>query len=133
MTGRGIMLAAIGLFALSVEAGEAPDAKLKALLKERLTTLRDVEAHLERAYRDGQVPVDLYLHASAATLEAELDLAESKNERLTILEKAVELAKKSEAFAAAANKAGVAPPHELLKAKANRLAAEIAVEKEKRK
>jgi hypothetical protein len=133
MTARGILLAALGLFALSVEAGEQPDAKLRTLMKERLTTLREVETHLERAYREGQVPVDQFLHASAATLEAELELAESKDDRLSILQKGVELAKKSESFAAAAAKAGVAPPHELLKAKANRLAAEIAVEKEKRK
>ena len=126
----GMMLALAGL---STPMAHADDAKLKALLKERLEVLQQAEREVEQSFRAGQVPVDQMVQANQAVLKAQLDLTESKKERLVILEKAIVNARRTEDYATTATRAGVVPSRELLKAKAGRLAAEIALERAKLK
>src|SRR4051794_19336684 len=93
----------------------ADDDKLKALLRERLAALQQVQVEVEHIYRAGQASVDAVLQANAAALEAELDLCQSQKERLTVLEKAVEVARRAESYATTVAKAGQARPYEALK------------------
>src|SRR4051812_30126978 len=78
-----------------------------------------------------------FLQANAAVVDAELELCESQKERFVVLERAVEMAGKAEAYATRTAK--IDSPNRMirsvnvLKAKASRLTAEVAVEKARQK
>ena len=112
-------------------AAEAKDSKLQGLLKERLATLREIAAQTDQAYRAGQATMEQVVQANQSLLAAELDLCASAKERIAILQKGVELAKQQEEVAMQRSRAGVAPAYVPLKAKVNRLEAEIALERAK--
>src|SRR5262245_50040827 len=76
-----------------VGAEEPKESRLKELLKEKLSILKEVAAELEKAAASGQVSVEQTLQATEAVLRAELDLCESDKERIPILEKLVAAAK----------------------------------------
>jgi RNA polymerase sigma factor (sigma-70 family) len=108
------------------------NSKVEQLLKERLAALRDIAAETEHRFKKtGTVPFEDLIQAKLAVLKAELDLCQSAKERIAIHEKIVALARELEAVADARFKAGRVPPGDLLKAKVNRLEAEIDLEREK--
>jgi biotin carboxyl carrier protein len=109
------------------------DTKLKALLKERLATLRALTEATTKDYQAGRVSFDRVHQAMQALLHAELELCESDRERITVLEKMVNQAKTYEEHAVQRYKAGAVTQSDVLMARAGRLEAEIALERAKAK
>jgi hypothetical protein len=121
-------------FASEPRAGaEQPkESKVKALLKERLAVLRELAAIAAKAQQQRVVPFKEVHEANEAVLQVELELAETREERIPVLEKFVAEAKKHEEHVAPAAKLGLSALL-LLEAKAHRLKAEIALERERQK
>jgi hypothetical protein len=111
--------------------GEASE-RLESLLKERRETLRQLVETLEGQWRagltDGQMPA---LHAKNELLDAELDLAKTREERITVREKMVANLKVIEKTAEIQQRMGTTTPDTLLRAKAARLKAEAQLLREK--
>lgn len=105
--------------------------KVRELQKERLALLRQVADWTTEAYKGGRFELLAVLEARREVIAAELELCETHKERLAILEKAAELAKDIEKNTEKLAEARNAARTELLKARANRLQAEIELEKEK--
>lgn len=118
-----------GRHALAIRAEPRKDS----LLKERRDTLRQLAQDVEQCYRAGRATLDSLIRASNLLLEAELDLAKTKAERIAIYEKLVANLRQLEKAAEARHQAG-APGggvSEVLSAKADRLKAEIQLAREK--
>lgn len=124
-------LSAITLKAAQTKEPAAEDAKIQALLEERLATLKQLAAVTEKAYRSGNATFAEVAQANALLLKAELELCKTDKERLAVHEKAVGLAKDSENVAAQLFQTGRATQASVLAAKANRLEAEIALQRAK--
>jgi outer membrane protein TolC len=129
------LLLALLLFSGGAEAPaqEKDDAKVKALLKERLATLRTLVEQTTKEYTEGRASFDRVHQATTALLHAELELGDSDKARIAVLEKLVAQAKKNEEVAATRYKSGVAPASDALLAAAGRLEAEIALERARAK
>jgi hypothetical protein len=112
---------------------EAKSAKHKELLKERLAVIREIAKLATDAYKAGTGSYDEVREASRMVLVAELEQCDSDKERIAVLEKFVVEAKKQEEHAGQLSKTGQAPTRMVLKAKADRLQAEIALEQAKAK
>lgn len=112
--------------------GQQPkNGKVQKLFKERLATLRQLAEQAIKDYEMAKVPFDRVHQVMRALLDAELELAKSDKDRLTVLEKIVALAKKYEEHAVHCYKLGTAPASEALLGKVGRLDAEIALERAK--
>jgi RNA polymerase sigma factor (sigma-70 family) len=108
----------------------APDAKLRAILEERLATLRAVAEHAEKLLQQSpNATFESLLQARLNVQRAEMDLCESDKERLAILEKHVTQCKEVEAISERLRKQGFLPPIDVLRAKAARLEADAALER----
>ena len=105
--------------------------KVRELQKERLALLRQVADWTTQAYKGGRFELLAVLEARREGIAAELELCETHKERLAVLEKAVELAKETEKSTEKLVEGRVAARTEQLKARANRLQAEIELEKAK--
>ncbi len=104
---------------------------LRKLLIERRDTLRTIEesrAALRKVGRGNYVEL---FRAVMARLEAELDLADSKAERIATLEKKLEETKKLERMVQKRLKKGAANELEVLRIRVERVEAEIALERTK--
>ena len=120
-------------FATEPRAGaEQPkESKVKALLKERLAVLRELAAIAAKGQQQRVVAFKEVHEANEAVFQVELELAESGEQRIAILEKFVAEAKLHEKHVAPAADQGQSAL--LLEAKAHRLKAEIALERERQK
>jgi hypothetical protein len=105
------------------------DSKVRALQKERLAAFKEIVAEIESL--GARVPLDDLLHAKRQVLHAEFELCESDKERVEVLAKLVAVAKELEAVVAQRFKDMRVVRRDLLKAKADRLEAEIALERAK--
>lgn len=141
LTGLALLLAGglVGRFAFSVAAGAsettpapgATNAKVKALLVERLATAREIAAQIATAYKGGQLSSAAVREANLMVLNAELDLCESDKERVAVHEKIVAEHRQHEEML---GQTGLAISRStLLKAKVSRLEAEIALERARTK
>jgi RNA polymerase sigma factor (sigma-70 family) len=115
----------------AVEAARATGANVQSLLKERLATLKDLAKAVEADYRTGNATFEQVAHAQRSLFEAELELCESAKERLAIHERMLMLAKETEKVVDALFRTAKAKQSDVLRAKANRLEAEIALERAK--
>ncbi|MEQ8786387.1 MAG: TolC family protein [Pirellulaceae bacterium] len=97
-------------------------------LRETARKLVDLQA---QAYRSGEAGFEQLLHAQRQLLEVELELAKTNADRVEILSKQLELAKKAEELATARFKNGDAPSSEILQARIARLRIEVALLKER--
>jgi hypothetical protein len=113
--------------ALGQPGAQAPD--LNALQKERLTTVRDIAKLAAEAYKAGLGSYDEVREAAQMVLQAELEQCASDKERVAVLQKFVAQAKQLEDHAAQLSKTGQAPTRTALKAKAERLQAEISLQR----
>jgi RNA polymerase sigma factor (sigma-70 family) len=111
------------------KAGE--NAKIQALLKERLATLQDVARQLEMVFKEGRIGFEDVVRAKLEVNKAELDLCATDQERIKVLEDRVAFAKDIENVVEAIVQAGKIQSFESLKARAYRLEAEIALERAK--
>jgi hypothetical protein len=107
---------------------EGGTGQLQSLRKERRDTLRKLVDAAESKYNSGKATLECVLRASELLLEAELDLAATKTERIAVREKLVANLRQVEKAAQMRHHAGVAPIEESLQAKAARLKAEIQLQ-----
>jgi len=107
------------------------DGKIRALLQERLTLLRDIAAQTTEAHKEKVVSRDQLLLAMKEVHTAELDLCESDAERIRVHESIVALAREIEALASERHKAQQIASVDLMRARVHRLEAEIALERAK--
>jgi hypothetical protein len=91
----------------------------------RVETLQQASQLVHQMYDKGTATNDQVLRTDRQLLDAQLERASSDEDRIKILEKALELAKKQEASASQQEKLGVATPLAALEAKADRLRVEI--------
>ena len=104
---------------------------VKELLVQRLDTFRAIEEIFRHRQRVGNVGFDEVHRVVMARLGAELDLADSKQARIAILEKKVEIVKELEKGVSKRVERGKAAELDVLRARARRLKAEIALGREK--
>ena len=97
----------------------------KALLVQRVSALREIEDATRQRQSTGAGPIELH-EAVIARLGAELELAESKAERLALLEARVKEAQGIEAIILKKVSVGVAAQIDVLQARVRRLDLEIA-------
>jgi hypothetical protein len=107
--------------------------KVRTLLKERLAVLKEMAAQVHERFKAGASSSAEVMRANQEVYKAELELCETPKERVAVLEKNLDATKVLEDHVAQLVKAGAVPTAELLRAKANRLEAEIALEREKAK
>lgn len=114
-------------------ASDKGNTKVKALLKERLETLRTLAHQIGEAYKanDGAVSFKHVYDANLMVLNAELELCDSQTDRIAILEKIFSAAKDYEAHIREGVQSGGVASSALVKAKIARLDAEIALERAK--
>ena len=138
-----IVVASLLLFASGVwlssgdsrlaRADEAKDSKLKDLLKERLLILQEVASRRTKAHQDGQISLAQVYEANQAVRNAELDLCDTSQERVAVLEQMLAEAKGFEKNITLEMKSGGVSTNGALKAKLSRLDVEIALERAKGK
>jgi hypothetical protein len=102
---------------------------LKQLRAERLTVLREIVKQTTEAFKAGATDYQQVSAATQALHQAELEQCESDKDRVAVLEKIVAQAKAAEQIADQRSKTGTSQPWEALKARADRLQAEIDLEK----
>jgi hypothetical protein len=111
------------------QAADAKDAKLKALLRERLAVRQEVTSMTTKMFQSGAAPLEQVHAASQAAYSAELDLSETDKERIAVGERMLAEARKYENDVSRMAMAGTTDPSAPLKAKAGRLEVEIALER----
>lgn len=112
---------------------ESQGTKQEELVKERLAVLREIAKLSTEAYKSGTRSYAEVREATRMVLQAELEQCNSDKDRIAVLEKWVAEAKKMEEHAGQLSKTGQVPIATALKAKADRLQAEIALEQAKAK
>ena len=105
--------------------------RLTALLNERREVLRKLVDAAEQRYRAGAATLEAAIRASNQLLEAELELADTKAERIAVHEKLVGNLQRLEQVAEARRAAAAAALEEVLEAKAARLKGEITLLRER--
>lgn len=133
-------IATICLFSLAVllgfllcsqpaESQDAPqvstDAKINKLLVERRDTLRQLLDAVTARHRVGQATINQVLRAQSGLLHAELQLANTREDRVRIREERLKTARELESVSKHQYEAAAAPRDSWLEAKAGRLQAEI--------
>ena len=114
-------------------AQTAKESKIRALLKERLTILRERASALREQYKSGVAALEPVQEADLRVYRAELDLCESDKERVAVHEKIVAVLREIEQRVAALHKGAAVSAADVTDAKLNRLEAEIALERAKEK
>ena len=111
-----------------------PTARERSLMEQRLEALREV-VNMRKAMMEqgigGSGNAKAYRDAQGEALAAELELCESQSERIKVLQRYVEVMQQSEKLTAQRYKTGADTDDEMLSAKAERLKAEIALERAK--
>jgi len=113
------------------KSAPADNARLRALLTEKRDALRQIEESRRSDHQQGIDNQEHLIRASLAVIDADLDLAQTPNERVALCEKRVRLRRELESFVQAQRQAGVGTLVELQQAKVDRLDAEIALERER--
>jgi hypothetical protein len=137
-----LVLVALGIFAARasllqpVNADEpavkkaASDSKLNSLLRARLAVAQDDVALVTKAYQLGNEPFGEVLEAQNVVSDAQLELCETRAERVAVLERKLAQAQEYEKVVAARVEAAAASQRATFKAKLSRLEFEIALERE---
>ncbi len=99
----------------------------------RVDILKKILADKETMFRAGRLPADALLKAKLELCAAELDLCESDKERVSIYERIVDLRRQVEHVLQKEFDAAAIPEANLLKARADRLEAEVALERARAK
>jgi outer membrane protein TolC len=109
------------------------DNKIKELLQERLALLTKLANQTTADYKAGKASFDRVHQAQLRMANARLELCESDNQRIAVLEEIVTMARGYEKTADALYSAGKVSISDRLLATAARLDAEIALERAKTK
>lgn len=120
------------LLATVIAAPERQNNDLNRLLEERRDTLQHLVKVNQLRFESGRLDgADDVIRASNLLLEAELDLAASRDERTALHQQLVDNMRKLEAIAEARVRTGQAGTEDHLEAKAARLLAQIQLERAK--
>jgi hypothetical protein len=142
MTKRRLLLtcavAAVTVIASAIAADLSPSKpdeasrQLESLLKERRDTFRKLVEFVEVKHGRGEVDLPALIRVSNQLLDAELDLAKTKAERITLLQKLVANLRRVEEDAESRHNVGFGLNsfEALSEAKAARLKAEIQLVRE---
>lgn len=112
-------------------AHEDSARKLRELHRERVETLQQLIQDLESQKSNRQVSRDEIMQTNLQLLRAQLDAAQSNNERMTLHQNIVDLMSEWEDMAEQVVKKAHVERSLYLKAKADRLKAEIDMEQER--
>lgn len=113
------------LVAASVEAQDkAIDPDVEKILRERLVVLQEAAKLQREAHRSGAAAFSATIDADRAVLDAELELATTKAERVRIREAMLKTATTLEMTVSELAKAAETTQADVLRARANRLRAE---------
>ena len=113
----------------SARVDEPDRSKLQSLQRDLIDTLAAVRSSLEQERQSGFVTSSDVLRENIELLGAELDAQETDADRLVVLERIADQYKEIETNAAEAAQRAPSSPSVLLRPKADRLKAEIAVER----
>ena len=114
-------------------ANQPTQSKVRQLQKERLAVLRQIAAYKKELVQQLKATPDVMFQADLAALKAELELCDSDDARIVVLQKIVVNASKQEENSEGLYKGGRIVHPEFLAAKANRLEAEVELERAKAK
>jgi len=149
----GLVFSAVTIFAVlavspggfnAVQAAEASEpaasegrdrleSELHELLTERRRLMSRVVESMKIFFESGRADPDEYRDANIALLRAEMDLCKTRNERIEILQKIIELHKTHKAWMERRAANGRTARSEVEKAKVVRLKAQIELAREKLK
>lgn len=102
-----------------------PNDNLRRLLNARCDTLQERVDALEVAFSNRKVDIDHVLRAECDLLDAKLELATQRAQRVAILEEVVTKMRRIEDVTAQLVQSGNVPSYDLMLAKAERLKAEV--------
>jgi len=129
------VLSGVGLFgsqALSGPTrGKGEDPVLRDLLTQKRALLQQVETDREAEYRAGAATTEQVEQAAIAVIQADLEMARTRQERIALHQKWVEITTKIEKMATARYRAATTTQTPLREAQIARIEAEIALEREK--
>ena len=120
------------LVSASFEAqGQGLDPDVEKILRERLVVLRETAKLQREAHRIGAAALTAIVETDKTVLDAELELAATKAERVRVREEMLKIAETLETTVSQLAKANEAPHVDMLRARANRLraAADLALER----
>ena len=103
----------------------APSTGVAALHQQRVEALQQAAAYVRPGYEQGMTTAAEIHRVDRMLLDAQLEAATTDAQRVKLLQKALEMAKKQEEVAAARHAAGQATSLVPLEAKADRLRVEI--------
>jgi len=115
----------------SQAADQKKDPQLKALLQERHAILQNLADVVNAEFRNARASQSQVMEASRVARQAELDLCETDQERVAVLEKMLAEARAYEQSADEERKSARGTYSSALKATADRLDVEIALERAK--
>ncbi|WP_237226526.1 TolC family protein [Rubinisphaera sp. JC750] len=118
-----------GLAGTAVEAEEEASKRLRHLLVEKHETLQTISKQVIQAFQTGKASFEQVYRAKQAVLNSELALTEDMQARIEILEQHVALAKQFEENTARSFQLGETTQDAVLKARLDRLDAEISLVK----
>lgn len=131
----GLVIAMV-LTTAAATTGDEPqnpqEGSIVALMRERQSVLSQLVEHQTAAYRMGEADIETVIQAHQDHLLAQLELAGSLDERITLLERSVELARELEEIAEAKHRTGEGVLADVLKSRADRLRVEIDLLRERR-
>ena len=110
---------------------EVTSAKVKELQSERIAVLKEMAEVTDVLYRKARAEAGPVFEARRLLLTAEVELAQNDADRIKLYENFVAAMKEYEEFTTARKQAARGTEADVLKAKAVRLEAEIALEKVK--
>jgi hypothetical protein len=113
------------------KAEDAKPSRVKVLLQEKLSILRKNASDATRFSQNGGVTADQVHAANQAVYQVELELCDTNQERVAVLENMLAAAREHEQSVVRAAKAGGVAPTAVMTAQLSRLDAEIALERAK--
>lgn len=111
----------------STTSQTATPPSIVELLQQRRAVLSELVRVQTKAYHQGAIEIEAVIEAREALLGAELELAADHAARIKLLEQSVHLARDLVKMAKAKHAAGRASVADVLKSRAERLGAEIAL------
>lgn len=130
MSRANLVLLSFGMFCTAfASAADSPEAK--KLLLERRNVLKEIADIQSKAYASGEVQIHDVLLTNRELLEAELGLAEQKDQRVAICERLAKTLEEIEAISQRRHASGEVTTIDVLKSKAARLKAQAQLANER--
>ena len=124
-----VLMVALGTnLARTADEGK-PNEKIRELLKERLVAVVEISDFMLKGFQIGEIPLDQVLQARSSLLTANLELCETKEERVKVLQGMVKLNEELLVDVTKMFEASETNRADVLKAKVQLLEARIGLEK----